>query len=150
MKIQGTVQDLLKAKSGDLCSTSPDTTVYDAVRIMGEKNIGALLVIDRGSLVGILSERDYSRKVVLKGRTSRDTLVSEILSAPVISVRPDDGVAHCMDIMTSQRIRYLPVLKDDGQLVGLVSMGDVVQWVMLVQNQTIQMLEGYIAGEYPG
>lgn len=131
-------------------TTSPEASVYDAIRIMGERQIGAIVVMEEEKLVGILSERDYSRKVVLKGRTSRDTKVREIASSPVITVTPQDGIDRCMDLMTNSRIRYLPVVGTEGSLVGIVSMGDVVKWVMQTQKQTIQMLQRYISGEYPG
>ena len=116
---------------------------------MGEQGIGALIVVRNGEVVGVLSERDYSRKIVLKGRTSRDTTVGEIIS-PANTVRRRDTIEKCMQLMTSQRIRHLPVLDDDQRLVGLVSMGDLVNWVMGSQRQTIQQLQGYISGEYPG
>lgn len=149
MEIQGTVRELLRDKSGEVWTTTPETTVYDAIRLMGEKNVGALVVVDQGEVVGVLSERDYSRKVVLRGRTSRDTKVDEILSRPAVTVRRREGIEKCMELMTSKRIRHLPVV-EDGELIGLVSMGDLVRWVMETQSQTIQQLHGYIAGEYPG
>ncbi len=150
MEIQGTVRDILQNKGAELWSTSPDATVYEAVGLMGEKGIGALVVLEDGVVVGVLSERDYSRKVVLQGRTSRDTKVGEILSHPVITVRPVDSIGHCMQLMTTERIRHLPVVDDRNHLLGVVSMGDLVKWVMLTQSQTIQQLHGYISGEYPG
>lgn len=150
MEMHGTVRDILKSKGNQTWSTTPDASVYEAIRLMGEKNIGALVVMEGDQVVGLISERDYSRKVVLRGRTSRDTTVSEILSKPVITVGPRDSIETCMELMTSRRIRHLPVLNDDGSLVGLLSMGDLVKWVMLVQSQTIQQLHGYISGEYPG
>lgn len=151
MEISGTVYDILHNKSGDICTTTPDDSVYDAIRQMGERNIGALVVLENGRIVGVLSERDYSRKVVLQGRTSRDTRVGEIISSPAITVESRDGVERCMQLMTENRIRHLPVV-DDGRLVGLVSIGDLVSWVMQSQRHTIQQLQGYIsgAGEYPG
>lgn len=149
MEISGTVYDLLHNKSGEIWTTSPERTVYEAIHLMGEKNIGALVVLDHGAVVGVLSERDYSRKVVLQGRTSRDTKVREILSRPAITVQSGDGIEKCMQLMTVHRIRHLPVV-DDGRLVGLISMGDLVRWVMQSQHHTIQQLHGYISGEYPG
>src|SRR5215217_2662970 len=129
MEISGTVYDILHNKSGDICTTTPGDSVYDAIRQMGERNIGALVVLENGQIVGVLSERDYSRKVVLQGRTSRDTRVGEIISSPAITVQSRDGVERCMQLMTENRIRHLPVV-DDGRLVGLVSIGDLVSWVM--------------------
>lgn len=149
MEISGTVYDILHNKSGEICTTSPDDTVYDALRQMGEKNIGALVVMDRAEVIGVLSERDYSRKVVLQGRTSRDTRVREIISSPAITVRSRESIEKCMQLMTANRIRHLPVL-DDGRLVGVISMGDLVSWVMQSQRHTIEQLQGYISGDYPG
>lgn len=149
METNGTVYDILHNKSGEVCATSPDDSVYDAIRLMGEKNIGALVVLDKGELIGILSERDYSRKVVLQGRTSRDTRVGEIISRPAITVRSKDGIGKCMELMTTHRIRHLPVVDEEG-LTGIISIGDLVSWVMQSQSHTIQQLQGYISGDYPG
>jgi len=149
MEIHGTVRDILQNKGGEVWTTTLQSTVYDAIGLMGEKNIGALVVVDGGEVVGVLSERDYSRKVVLQGRTSRDTLVGDILSRPANIVNCGDSIETCMQLMTSRRIRHLPVV-EDGRLIGLVSMGDLVNWVMHSQRHTIQQLQGYISGEYPG
>lgn len=149
MEISGTVYDILHNKGGETCVASTGESVYDAIRRMGEKNIGALVVMEGDELVGILSERDYSRKVVLQGRTSRDTRVGEIISRPAITVRSKDGIDKCMNLMTRHRIRHLPVV-DDGRLTGIVSIGDLVSWVMNSQRHTIQQLQGYISGDYPG
>jgi CBS domain-containing protein len=149
MEIHGTVRDILQYKGGNVWTTTPQSTVYDAIGLMGEKNIGALIVVEGSEVVGILSERDYSRKVVLQGRTSRDTLVDEILSRPAITVSYGDSIETCLQLMTKRRIRHLPVL-ENGQLKGLISMGDLVNWVMQSQRHTIQQLQGYISGEYPG
>jgi CBS domain-containing protein len=149
MEIFGNVRDILINKGDDVWTTTSQCSVYDAIRLMGEKNIGALVVVDEGQVVGMLSERDYSRKVVLQGRTSRDTLVGEIISRPAITVSGNDSIETCMKLMTSRRIRHLPVV-EDGALTGLISMGDLVSWVMQSQRHTIQQLQGYISGEYPG
>ena len=149
MEINGTVYDILHNKGGDIWTTKPEDSVYDAIRLMGEKNIGALVALENGDVIGVLSERDYSRKVVLQGRTSRDTRVGEIISRPAITVCSKDGIETCMELMTCNRIRHLPVV-DDGHLVGLISIGDLVSWVMLSQRHTIQQLQCYISGEYPG
>lgn len=149
MEIHGTVRDILQNKGGEVWTTSPQTTVYEAIGLMGEKNVGALVALEAGEVVGILSERDYSRKVVLQGRTSRDTLVGEILTRPAVTVRRKDAIEKCMQLMTSQRIRHLPVV-EDGRLIGLISIGDLVSWVMQSQRHTILQLQGYISGEYPG
>jgi CBS domain-containing protein len=149
MEINGTVYDILHNKGGQICITSPNDTVYEAIHQMGEKNIGALVVMENDQVIGVVSERDYSRKVVLQGRTSRDTKVGEIIVRPAVTVRSKDGIETCMELMTRHRIRHLPVV-DDGQLMGVVSMGDLVNWVMLSQESTIHQLQGYIAGDYPG
>jgi len=149
MEIQGSVRDIIQNKGGQVWTTSPTSSVYEAIGLMGEKNIGALVVIENGVAIGVLSERDYSRKVVLQGRTSRDTLVGEILSGPAITVRCVDSIEKCMELMTQHRIRHLPVI-DDNRLVGLISMGDLVRWAMESQKRTILQLQGYISGEYPG
>lgn len=149
MEIHGTVRDILQNKKGPIWTTTPDSTVYEAIGLMGEKNIGAVVVVEDGEVIGVLSERDYSRKVVLQGRTSRDTKVGEILSRPAITVRRKDGIEKCMQLMTENRIRHLPVM-DEGELVGMISMGDLVNWVMQTQRHTILQLQGYISGEYPG
>jgi CBS domain-containing protein len=149
MEIHGTVRDILQSKGGQIWTTSPQSTVYEAIGLMGEKNIGALVAVDGDEVVGVLSERDYSRKVVLQGRTSRDTLVGDIISRPAITVSGKDSIETCMQLMTSRRIRHLPVV-EDGRLAGLISMGDLVNWVMQSQRHTIQQLHGYISGEYPG
>lgn len=150
MDIQGTVRDILQSKGDQVWTTLEDASVYTALGLMGEKNIGALVVLDAaGQVAGVLSERDYSRKVVLQGRTSRDTKVGDILTRPVITVQRKDSIADCMKLMTEKRIRHLPVVVED-RLVGLISMGDIVNWVMESQKSTIAQLQGYIAGDYPG
>jgi CBS domain-containing protein len=149
MEIHGTVRDVLQNKGGEVFTTQPGTTVYEAIRLMGERQIGALIVVEDGDVVGILSERDYSRKVVLQGRTSRDTTVGEILT-PAVTVRRRDGISKCMQLMTSNRIRHLPVVTEDNRPIGIISMGDLVNWVMRSQEHTILQLQGYISGEYPG
>ena len=150
MEIQGTVRDILRKKGDEVWTASLEQTVYEAVRLMGDKNIGALVVLDaNGSVAGVVSERDYSRKVVLCGRTSRDTRVAEILGRPPIMVRRDDGIDTCMQLMTRHRIRHLPVVDRHGGLAGLVSIGDLVSWVMESQEHTILQLQGFIHGGYP-
>lgn len=149
MEIQGTVRDILQSKGAQVWSTNPESTVYEAIGLMGEKNIGALVVIEGNEVIGVLSERDYSRKVVLQGRTSRDTVVGDILSRPVVTIRSKDTIERCMQLMTDHRIRHLPVLDED-RLSGLISMGDLVRWAMESQKHTILQLQGYISGDYPG
>lgn len=150
MDIQGTVRDILKGKGDEVWTTRVEATVYEAIRLMGEQNIGALVVVDDGrKVVGVLSERDYSRKVALQGRTSRDTKVGDILSGSPVTVTTGESVAGCMQRMTEGRFRHLPVIEDE-RLIGLVSMGDLVRWVMESQQSTIEHLQGYISGSYPG
>ncbi|MGB0292915.1 MAG: CBS domain-containing protein [Luteolibacter sp.] len=147
MDIQGTVRDLLQDKCGQIWTAQRNTTVYDAVGQMGKHDIGALIILDEeGNLYGVLSERDYSRKVVLQGRTSRDTLVSEIVDVPVTTVTSKDTINHCMKVMSDKHIRHLPVM-DENKLIGIISMGDIVRWVMVSQQSTIEHLQGYIFGQ---
>jgi CBS domain-containing protein len=149
MEIFGTVSDILRGKGAEVWTTTPDVWVFDAVRTMGEKNVGALVVVEDGVVAGVVSERDYTRKVVLRGRTSRDTKVGDILTRPAVTVQPSERIDECMRLMTERRIRHLPVV-EEGKLVGLVSMGDLVNWIIHVQRETIQHLQSYITGSYPG
>ena len=141
-----TVADLLGGKQAALWSTAPDTSVFDALTLMAEKNIGALPVLDGDRLVGIFSERDYARKIILKGKTSRETAVREIMTANVVSIRPDETVEQCMSVMTEKHFRHLPVV-ESGRLVGIISIGDVVKSVIEAQEETINHLQGYITGQ---
>jgi CBS domain-containing protein len=147
MEIYDTVREILQRKNGHVWSVGPDTTVYRAIEIMAEKRIGALLVVDAGKLVGILSERDYARKVILMGRSSKDTYVHEIMTSPVIFVQPGNSVDECMKIITDRRIRHLPVVEDE-RVIGIVSIGDVVNWIISAQDHTIRQLQNYVAGKY--
>lgn len=140
-----TVKNILQAKGVRVWSVTPDTSVYDALKLMAEKEVGALVVLDGEKVVGIFSERDYARKVILKGRSSMSTPVKEIMTSKVLYVRPEQPTAECMALMTDKRVRHLPVLDDD-HLVGLVSIGDVVKEIISEQKVYIEDLELYIEG----
>ena len=142
-----TVKELLEAKPAALWTVTPDATVYRALEILAEKDIGALPVVDGGRLIGIFSERDYARKVVLKGRASRDVPVSELMVKAVLCVSPTDSIQDCMALMTERRVRHLPVVEGD-RLAGIVTIGDVVKSVITEQRHTIRDLERYIRGSY--
>ena len=138
------VADILKNKGKNVYSVTPDTSVYDALTIMGQKNIGALMVIEGEELKGIFSERDYARKVVLVNRNSRETLISEIMTSSVITVATSDSIDHCMELMSGKKIRHLPVA-DNGRVAGLISISDVVTAIIESQKETISYLHNYIS-----
>lgn len=150
MEITDKIELLLQSKGGNqVFSVAPDQSVYEAIEKMAEKGIGAVLVISENRLVGIMSERDYARKVFLKGHSSKETLVSEIMTSPVVFVTKENTVDECMAIMTNGRFRHLPVVENN-VVVGVVSIGDLVRWTISGQAQAIRELEGYITGRYPG
>jgi CBS domain-containing protein len=143
----GKVRNILQIKGTGTFSVQPATTVYQALELMVEKNIGALLVSDQGKFVGIFTERDYARKVVLKGKTSKETMIGEIMTENPVTVSPDDSIDDCMKIMVSKYIRHLPVMQQ-GDLLGLISIGDVVKYIIEEQRYIIEDLEHYITGHY--
>jgi CBS domain-containing protein len=149
MKPADSIRFILQHKSSEVWSLPSEASVYEAIELMSRKQVGALLVIEDNTLVGFISERDYARKVILKGKSSRDTRVSEIMSSPVMTVTPAQTIDECMRIMTVNRIRHLPVV-ENGEIVGIVSIGDLVRWIISAQEETIQQLHSYIAGGYPG
>jgi CBS domain-containing protein len=143
------VRSLLRQKGSTVWSVLPDATVYEAIERMADKKIGALVVMREGRLDGIVTERDYARKVILKGKQSRETRVRDIMTEQVLFVTPNQSIDDCMRLMTSRRVRHLPVLEGEN-VVGIISMGDLVGWIIASHEQTIQHLQNYIAGSYPG
>lgn len=139
-----TVRQLLESKPAEIIAISPDAQVIDAIRLMAERRVGALVVMEGARLAGILSERDYARKIVLQGRSSKDTPVRDIMTAEVISVQYSDSVDHCMHLVTERRIRHLPVL-ENGEVVGVLSIGDLVKSVIEAQRQELDQLQRYIS-----
>jgi CBS domain-containing protein len=139
------IREVLQLKGSEVWTTTPDTPVYEALKLMAEKEVGALVVVDKGQVVGILSERDYARKVVLKGKTSMETPVKEIMTSRVFYVQPEQTIEECMALMTDKRVRHLPVLSGD-QLTGIISIGDVVKEIISEQKVYIRDLENYIVG----
>jgi len=139
------VSSLLHHKGSAVWSVSPDTTVFDAIKLLADRNIGALPVLSGGSLVGIITERDYTRKVALQGKSSKDTQVREIMSSQVVCVSPEESIEECMRLMTENRVRHLPVV-EQGKLLGIISIGDLVNWIISSQNSAIEQMEQYIAG----
>ena len=147
--ISGKVSSILAhKKASTVWSIGPNAMVFDAIQLMDEKNVGALPVVDNKTLVGVISERDYTRKVILKGRSSKETPVNEIMTKQLITVNPGDSVIECMRIITEKRVRHLPVL-ERADVVGILSIGDVVNWLISAQTATIDNLERYITGDYP-
>ena len=145
MKTTYPISSLLHHKGGAVWNVTPETTVFEAIKLMADKNIGSLLVMSGTKLEGIFTERDYTRKIALQGKTSRETKVGEIMLKKVISVTPDDSVEDCMRLMTENRVRHLPVVAD-GQVAGVISIGDLVNWIISTQNAAIEQMEQYIAG----
>jgi CBS domain-containing protein len=141
----GSINEILDHKGTAVWTVSPDVTVFEAIQMMSDKNVGALLVTEHDRLIGVVSERDYTRKVALKGKSSKELKVREIISDRVLSVTPQHTIEECMRLMTENRVRHLPVL--DGQkIAGVISIGDLVNWIISAQSTTIRQLETYISG----
>ncbi|HET6891514.1 MAG TPA: CBS domain-containing protein [Pyrinomonadaceae bacterium] len=149
MEITTTIESILNRKGSTVWSVSPTNTVFEAISMMAEKNVGALPVLEGDRLVGMISERDYARKVILLGRGSRETVVAEIMTTNIKTVLLGDSVQDCLQIMTENRIRHLPVM-EEGKLTGLISIGDCVNWIITAQTAAIDDLERFVTGAYPG
>ena len=147
MKLNDPVSSILQRKHREIWTISPHASVYEAMAIMSDRNIGALLVMEEGLLAGIIAERDYARKIALKGKSSRETEVREIMRTPV-TVTPNHTVDECMALMTGERVRHLPVT-EEGAVIGVISIGDLVNWIISSHEDTIKHLHSYIAGSYP-
>jgi CBS domain-containing protein len=148
VELHDSVALILKHKGSQVYSIAPHDTVYAALEKLAEKNIGALVVMEGADLVGIISERDYVRNVILKGRSSKEMTVDEIMSSPAVTVNPRTTIDECMRCMTDKRCRHLPVV-EEGRVVGVVSIGDLVNWIITAQDFTIHQLQDYISGKYP-
>lgn len=140
------VKDILEVKGHDIWAIQPGASVYDAMKLMAEKEVGSLMVMEGGKLVGLISERDYARKVILKGRSSRTTDVREIMTAQVLYAQPEQNIEECMALMTEKRVRHLPVVESGGKLVGVISIGDLVKAIITEQKFVIEQLVRYING----
>lgn len=148
MKTTYPISSLLHQKTVTIWSIAPEATVFEAIKLMAEKNIGSVLVMSGGKLTGIFTERDYTRKIALHGKNSKETRVWEIMPTDIISVTPDDSVEECMRLMTEHRVRHLPVV-EGVNVVGIISIGDLVNWIISTQNAAIEQMEQYIAGGVP-
>jgi CBS domain-containing protein len=148
MEIAGSVSAILAHKGSAVWSIAPNATVFDAIQLMADKNVGALPVLENGKLVGIISERDYTRKVILKGKSSKETPVRDIMTVELVTAHPGDSISECMHVMTEKRVRHLPVM-EGVEMLGLVSIGDLVRRIISAQTATIDNLEKYITGDYP-
>jgi CBS domain-containing protein len=148
MKTNYPISSILTQKTSALWSIAPEATVFEAIKLMAEKNIGSLLVMSGDRLAGLFTERDYTRKVALQGKTSKETRVWEIIPREVVTVSPDDSVEECMRLMTEKRVRHIPVV-EGATVVGLVSIGDLVNWIISTQNAHIEQMEQYISGSVP-
>lgn len=145
MEVAGMVSGIMAQKGSTVWSIAPTATVFDAIALMADKNVGALPVVENDKLIGIISERDYTRKVILKGKLSKETRVEEIMTRQLVTAKRGDTVADCMRVMTEKRVRHLPVI-EGAKMIGVLSIGDVVKWVISAQAATIDNLEQYISG----
>ena len=148
MEVTGTVNSILARKGSDVWSIPPDATVFEAIQLMAEKNVGALPVVQNDQLVGIISERDYTRKVILQGKSSKETPVRDIMTQRLVTADPDDRVSECMQRMTENRVRHLPVLEGN-KMIGILSIGDLLAWLIAAQRDAIDNLEPYVTGDFP-
>ncbi len=149
MEVTGTVSRILERKgSSSVWWIAPEAMVYDAIKLMAQKNVGALVVLENNRLLGIISERDYTRKVILQGKSSKETPVRDIMTQELITAEPNDNIGACMRLMTERRVRHLPVL-EGSKLTGVVSIGDLLKWLISEQDAAIDHLERYITGSYP-
>ncbi|HZC36486.1 MAG TPA: CBS domain-containing protein [Chthoniobacterales bacterium] len=148
MEVTGTVSRILERKGSSVWSIAPDAMVYDAIKQMAQRNVGALVVLEDAKLLGIISERDYTRKVILQGKSSKETLVGEIMTRELVTAQPNDNIGACMRVMTERRVRHLPVL-EGSKVIGIVSIGDLLKWLISEQDAAIDHLERYISGSYP-
>jgi CBS domain-containing protein len=148
MEVTGTVNSILANKGSAIWSISPDATVFEAIQLMAEKNVGALPVVQHDQLVGIISERDYTRKVILQGKSSKETPVRDIMTQRLVTADPDDRVSECMQRMTENRVRHLPVLEGN-KMIGILSIGDLLAWLIAAQRNALDNLERYVTGDFP-
>jgi CBS domain-containing protein len=148
MEVTGTVNSILANKGSAVWSIAPDATVFAAIQLMAEKNVGALPVVQNDQLVGIISERDYTRKVILQGKSSKETPVRDIMTQRLVTADPDDRVSECMQRITENRVRHLPVLEGN-KMVGILSIGDLLAWLIAAQRNAIDNLERYVTGDFP-
>jgi CBS domain-containing protein len=148
MEVTGTVNSILAHKGSAIWSIAPEATVFEAIQLMAEKNVGALPVVQNDQLVGIISERDYTRKVILQGKSSKETPVRDIMTQRLVTADPDDRVSECMQRMTENRVRHLPILEGN-KMVGILSIGDLLAWLITAQRNTIDNLERYVTGDFP-
>ena len=149
MEETGTVAGILDNKGHDVFTISPDNSMYEAIERMADRNVGALLVMDGDRLLGVFSERDYTRKIALQGRASKDTRVEDVVSNQVVTAMPTSTVRECLELMSENRVRHLPILEGE-YVVGVISIGDLVNWIIHAQRAQIEQLSNYIAGGYPG